>query len=154
MMAPSRTQRRSIGHGRVLPPGQRQASAARVLARQLVVKAARRLRRAGYLAQRLTLSVDCLDAPRWTAVAAVAAANDDRAGLEALAGLWAVSWTTGPPISTASPERGSRVVVASSRHSPETRGAPQTQATGAYCTFQIRSRSRHRKLPPSVDTRR
>ena len=47
------------------------------------------MRREGHLAQRLTLSVDCLDAPRWTAAAAVAAANDDRAGLEALAGLWA-----------------------------------------------------------------
>ena len=52
-------------------------------------KAARRLRRAGYRAQRLTLLVDCLDASRWTAAAAVAAANDERAGLEALAGLWA-----------------------------------------------------------------
>ena len=61
-----RTPCRSIGHGRVLPPGQRQAPAARILARQLVVKAARCMRRAGYLAQRLTLSVDCLDAPRWT----------------------------------------------------------------------------------------
>ncbi len=88
-VAPPRTQRRSIGHGRVLPPSQRQASAARILARQLVVKAARRMRREGYLAQRLTLSVDCLDAPYWTAAVAVAAANDDRAGLEALAGLWA-----------------------------------------------------------------
>ena len=88
-VAPPRTQRRSIGHGRVLPPGQRQASAARILARQLVVKAARRMRREGYLAQRLTLSVDCFDAPRWTAAAVVAAANDDRAGLEALTGLWA-----------------------------------------------------------------
>ena len=47
------------------------------------------MRRAGYLAQRLTLSVDCLDAPRWTAAVAVAAANGDRAGLEALARLWA-----------------------------------------------------------------
>ena len=84
-----RTQRRSIGHGRVLPPGQRQAPAARILARQLVVKAARRMRREGYLAQRLTLSVDCFDAPRWTAAAVVATANDDRTGLEALAGLWA-----------------------------------------------------------------
>ena len=47
------------------------------------------MRRAGYLAQRLTLSADYLDAPRWTAAAPVATANDDRAGLEALAGLWA-----------------------------------------------------------------
>ena len=42
-VAPPRTQRRSVGHGRVLPPGQRQAPAARILARQLVVKAARRM---------------------------------------------------------------------------------------------------------------
>ena len=34
------------------------------------------------------LGVDCLDAPHWTA-AALVAANDDRTGLEALAGLWA-----------------------------------------------------------------
>ena len=43
--------------------------------------------RAGYLAQRLTLSVDCLDAPCWTAVAVVVTANDDRTGLEALVGF-------------------------------------------------------------------
>ena len=85
----SERRKHPIGHGRVLPPGQRQAPAARILARQLVVKAARRMRREGYLAQRLTLSVDCFDAPRWTAAAVVATANDDRTGLEALAGLWA-----------------------------------------------------------------
>ena len=85
---PPRTQRRSIGHGRVLPPGQRDAQAARILARQLVVKAARRLRREGFLARRLTLSADCLDAPRWTASKAFAKANDDRACLGALAVLW------------------------------------------------------------------
>ena len=73
----------------MLSPADRQASVARILARQLVVKAARRMRREGSLAQRLTLSVDCLDAPRWTAAMVIAAANDDRAGLEALAGLWA-----------------------------------------------------------------
>ena len=97
-VAPPRTQRRSIGHGRVLPPGQRQASAARIVARQLVVKAARRMRREGYLAQRLTLSVDCLDAPYWTAAVAIAAANDDRAGLEALAGLWAALGEARPQV--------------------------------------------------------
>ena len=97
-VAPPRTQRRSIGHGRVLPPWQRQASAARIVARQLVVKAARRMRREGYFAQRLTLSVDCLDAPYWTAAVAVAAANDDRAGLEALAGLWAALGEARPQV--------------------------------------------------------
>ena len=52
------------------------------------MKAARRLRREGFLAQRLTLSVDCLDAPCWTASTAIAQANDDLACLGALAVLW------------------------------------------------------------------
>ena len=86
------------------PPGQRQASAARILARQLVVKAAGRVRWEGHLAHRLTLSVDCHDAPRWTAAIAVAAANDDRAGLKALTGLWAA-------LVKARPRRSSPAVV-------------------------------------------
>ena len=59
------------------------------MARQLVVKAARRLRREGFLARRLTLSADCLDAPAWAASALVGRANDDLACLDALSGLWA-----------------------------------------------------------------
>ena len=85
--APS-TRRSSIGHGRVLPPGQRSIEAARPLARQLTVKAARRVRREGFLAQRLTLSADCLDAPCWAGSTAIAQANDDLACLGALAVLW------------------------------------------------------------------
>ena len=85
---PPVTRRGSIGHGRVLPPGERSAQAARPMARQLVVKAARRLRREGFFARRLTLSADCLDAPSWTASAAVAGANDDLTCLGALSALW------------------------------------------------------------------
>ena len=86
---PPPTQRSSIGHGRVLPPEQRSAGeAARGLARQLVVKAARRLRRGELLARRLTLSVDCLNAPWWAAATAVPEANDDLTCLNALAVLW------------------------------------------------------------------
>ena len=86
---PPRTQRRSIGHGRVLPPEQRNVQTARGLARQLVVKAARRLRREGFLAQRLTLSADCLNAPSWSSAGPLAQANDDFACLGALGALWA-----------------------------------------------------------------
>ena len=85
---PPPTQRSSIGHGRVLPPEQRSAGEARGLARQLVVKAARRLRRGELLARRLTLSVDCLNAPWWAAATAVTEANDDLTCLDALAVLW------------------------------------------------------------------
>ena len=83
------TQRGAIGHGRVLPPGERSAQCARPMARQLVVKAVRRLRREGFLAQRLTLSADCLDAPSWKAAAGIPRANDDLTCLGALSALWA-----------------------------------------------------------------
>ena len=90
---PPVTRRGSIGHGRVLPPGERSAGSARPMARQLVVKAARRLRREGFFARRLTLSADCLDAPSWTASAAVPRANDDLTCLDVLSALWAALTT-------------------------------------------------------------
>ena len=90
---PPVTQRGSIGHGRVLPPGERNAQSARPMARQLVVKAARRLRREGFLARRLTLSAECLDAPSWTASTVVARANDDLTCLDAISALWAALTT-------------------------------------------------------------
>ncbi len=90
---PPVTQRGSIGHGRVLPPGERNAQSARPMARQLVVKAARRLRREGFLARRLTLSAECLDAPSWTASTVVARANDDLTCLDAISTLWAALTT-------------------------------------------------------------
>ena len=85
--APS-TRRRSIGHGRVLPPGHRRLDAARPLVRQLTVKAARRLRRAGLVASRLSLWVACLDAPAWSASTSLPAVADDLACLDALRVLW------------------------------------------------------------------
>ena len=85
--APS-TRRGSIGHGRVLPPGQRSIEAARPLARQLTVKAARRVRRCGLVARRLWLGIDCLNAPSWSSAGPLAQANDDLACLGALGALW------------------------------------------------------------------
>lgn len=86
---PPLARRRSIGHGRVLPPEQRSVPAAREPARQLVVKAARRLRREGFLSRRLTLSADGFDGPVWRASTTIArAANDDRTCLGALGVLW------------------------------------------------------------------
>ena len=85
--APS-TRRGSIGHGRVLPPGERSARAARPLVRQLVVKAARRLRRENYLSHRLSLWAACLDAPSWLAATSLSGVSDDFSCLAALADLW------------------------------------------------------------------
>ena len=83
------TRRQSIGHGRVLPPSQRSQPAARPLVRQLVVKAARRVRRDGTLAHRLSLWAAFLHASPWSAATPLAGVNDDRACLAALGGLWA-----------------------------------------------------------------
>ncbi len=85
---PPLTQRSSIGHGRVLPPGERSAQSARPIARHLVVKAARRLRREGFLARRLTLSAECLDARPWACSTTIASANDDLTCLRTLSTLW------------------------------------------------------------------
>ncbi len=86
---PPVTKRGSIGHSRVLPPGERSVQLARPMARQLVVKAARRLRREGLLARRLILSADFFNAPAWTASTIVARANDDLTCLDALSVIWA-----------------------------------------------------------------
>ena len=86
---PPVTKRGSIGHSRVLPPGERSVQLARPMARQLVVKAARRLRREGLLARRLILSADFFNAPAWTASTIVSRANDDLTCLDALSALWA-----------------------------------------------------------------
>ncbi len=85
---PPVTRPSSIGHSRVLPPGERSVQLARPMARQLVVKAARRLRREGFLARRLILSTDFFNAPAWTASTIVARANDDLTCLDALSALW------------------------------------------------------------------
>ena len=94
--APS-TRRRSIGRGRVLPPGHRRLNEARPLVRQLMVKAARRLRRSGFVASRLTLWVACLDAPAWSASTSLPAVSDDLACLDALSVLWSGSGSRSRP---------------------------------------------------------
>ena len=83
-----RTRRGAIGHGRVLPPEARSAASARPWVRLLTVKAARRLRREGWYAQRLGLGVERLGAPAWQGAVSLDCVNDDRACLAALGRLW------------------------------------------------------------------
>ena len=82
---PSR--RAMYGHGRVLPPGYRTLEHARVAARLLLTKAARRMRRDGWNAGRLALWLELRDGA-WNRSRWLPGVHDDQAVLSALATLW------------------------------------------------------------------
>ena len=79
-------ERGMFGHDRVLPPEARSVAEARNTARLLLVKAARRLRRAGYYCRSMFLWVQTYDASHTVTLPSV---NDDQALLTALDKLWA-----------------------------------------------------------------
>jgi DNA polymerase IV len=80
--------RAMYGHGRVLPPGGRRPAQAKEMSRLLLVKATRRMRRDGWYAGALWLSLDTRAGPvqRSTTLPAV---YDYQAVLDALERLWA-----------------------------------------------------------------
>ena len=88
---PIPTSRRMFGHSRILTPENRIADKARLCARLLTVKAARRLRRAGFLASKFYLSIR-IEHPvkkiKWSAETNFTAAADDHTFLTALSELW------------------------------------------------------------------
>ena len=75
------------GHGRVLPPDARAPAQARTASRLLLVKAARRMRRDGWNAGRLTLWLS-LYGKEWGSDVRLPAVHDDQAVLAALEALW------------------------------------------------------------------
>lgn len=75
------------GHGRVMPPDARDTKNALEIARLLLVKAARRMRRDHWNAGRLWLYLSVKDGS-WSAEESLPAVRDDKAILEALARLW------------------------------------------------------------------
>lgn len=81
-----------FGHGRVLSPDLRSRRDAFYCSRILTVKAARRMRRAGYFASSLTLWMNYRPAPRtdksWARSCKLYAANDDQAVMGALYNIW------------------------------------------------------------------
>jgi len=79
--------RSMYGHGRVLPPDYRALDHARAASRLLLVKAARRMRRDGWNAGGLWLSLS-LREKSWSARGWLAAVHDDQAVLSALERLW------------------------------------------------------------------
>lgn len=87
----SPSERGQFGHDRVLPPSHRSPDQAREVTRMLLIKAARRLRREGFRASRLSLHVYQVSSDRVREVKQatwLSQINDYSAGLHALDRLW------------------------------------------------------------------
>lgn len=82
------TSRGMFGHGRILPPEGRTLAYARDMARLLLIKAARRLRRGGYYAEGLWVWMDTKDG-NWSHTRRLPVVQDDQAVLAALEAVWA-----------------------------------------------------------------
>ena len=81
------TERGMFGHTRVMPPEARSLADARNTVRLLLVKAARRLRRAGYYCQSMFVSIQTYDGDGVRTVS-LPSVNDDQALLTAFHKLW------------------------------------------------------------------
>ena len=81
------TARGMFGHGRVLPPRWRNADHATSSSRLLLTKAARRMRRDGFYASRLSLWLD-MRSGEWLGQRELPCVHDDQACLSALMALW------------------------------------------------------------------
>lgn len=86
-LAAEPTRRGMFGHGRVLSPEERTLPKARDMARLLLVKAARRLRREGYLVSRLLVYLE-LRGGDWIRRRSLPAVRDDQAVLSAFEIVW------------------------------------------------------------------
>lgn len=89
------TERGMFGHGRVLPPESRTLPKAYEIARLLLVKAARRLRRANYYCSGLWVWLSVKDGT-WQRVRSMPMVHDDAAILEALRTVWQEATTSLP----------------------------------------------------------
>ncbi len=82
-----KSERGMFGHGRVLPPDSRTLPKAKEIARLLLVKAARRLRREGYYSSRLMVWLAIRDG-HWGQNLKLPIVNDDKALLDGLDNIW------------------------------------------------------------------
>ncbi len=88
-LAEEETTRRTIGHSHVLAPELREPGKAKYVARRLTLKAASRLRRVGYYASALSLSVRIENGPRLGNDIRCYRAQDSMTFLNLLDTLWA-----------------------------------------------------------------
>lgn len=84
-----RSDRGMFGHARVLPPDMRTLDDALSVARLLLTKAARRMRRGGYYCSGLMLWLQFYD-DRWSDYRSLPQVNDDQAVLSVLSKMWAI----------------------------------------------------------------
>ena len=92
-----KTQKRMFGHGRILSPDWRNRKGVRNCARLLLVKAARRLRRAGFAAGHMSVSIGFADKTRLRAEQKLCVpAIDDQSFLAGLEVLLAKLWQRAP----------------------------------------------------------
>lgn len=82
------TQKRVVGHSRVLDPSLRAPDKAYMMARQLIVKAAARLRRYELYARRIGLGVRSVSGMRWGGETIFAPSQDNFTFIKALEDLW------------------------------------------------------------------
>ena len=93
------TARRTVGHSHVLPPSLRTDEGVRAVLIRLLHKAAARLRRLGYVARRLDVSVSFVgDWPRWHARASLGRSQDTPTMLRAFDTMWRARRPGGKPI--------------------------------------------------------
>lgn len=87
IQADDHQERGMIGHGRVLPPESRTLAGAKEIGRLLLIKAARRLRRAHLYASGLSVRLS-LNGHSWREAVELLTVNDDHAILSGLDELW------------------------------------------------------------------
>jgi DNA polymerase-4 len=87
-LADVKTDRRTVGHSHVLAPELRPPEKARLVARRLALKCASRLRRMGYYATTLSLSLRIANGPRIESVARCWRAQDSMTFLHMLDHCW------------------------------------------------------------------
>ena len=93
------THRQTVGHSHVLPPALRTDDGVRAVLVRLLHKAAARLRRLGYMARRLDVSVGYVgDWPKWRARAGLGRCQDTPTMLRALDVMWHARPPGGKPI--------------------------------------------------------
>lgn len=82
------TQKRVVGHSRVLDPNLREPGRAYVIAQRLTIKAATRLRRYNLYTAAFALKVHTVPGIRWANMRPISPAQDNEACLAALRDLW------------------------------------------------------------------